>query len=150
MPRVNTHDAPSSQPPSGRSGESGLAAVGGVVAVGVDIVAVPRFADALARTPSLAARLFTPAECVTATGRARSARSLAARFAAKEAVAKALGVPRGMDWHDCVVAQDAAGNPSITLAATVADAARAAGIGRFELSLTHDAGIAAAIVVAVA
>jgi holo-[acyl-carrier protein] synthase len=128
---------------------AGPASLGGVVAVGVDIVAVARFEAALARTPALAVRLLTPAEQVTASGRPRSAASLAARFAAKEAAAKALGAPRGLDWHHCVVVVDRDGRPRLSVSGTVAAAAAEQGIARFEVSLTHDAGIAAAIVVAV-
>jgi holo-[acyl-carrier protein] synthase len=120
-----------------------------VVAVGVDIVAVDRFAAALARTPGLAARLLTPAEQVTVSGHRRSAAKLAARLAAKEAVAKALGAPRGLEWHHCVVQADGDGRPRLLASGTVAASAAQQGITRFELSLTHDAGIAAAIVVAV-
>jgi holo-[acyl-carrier protein] synthase len=133
-------------------GDRGAAArlhPGGVVSVGVDIVAVARFAAALRRTPALAERLFTARERHTSSGRPRRPASLAARFAAKEAAAKALGVPLGLKWHDCVVRADGDRRPELTLSGTVAAAARAAGISRMELSLTHDAGIAAAIVVAV-
>lgn len=122
---------------------------GPVVSVGVDIVSVTRFSAALTRTPALIERLMTADEQVTDTGHRRSATSLAARFAAKEAVAKALGAPRGLDWHDCVVESGPSGRPRVRVSGTVADAARARGIARFELSLTHDAGIAAAMVVAV-
>jgi holo-[acyl-carrier protein] synthase len=135
--------------PSEYDATPGSAAPGAVVAVGVDIVAVDRFTAALARTPALAERLLTPAEQVTATGHPRSGASLAARFAAKEAVAKALGAPRGLDWHHCVVESDGDGRPRLLATGTVAAAAAQQGIARFELSLTHDAGIAAAIVVAV-
>ena len=67
-----------------------------IVAVGIDVVLVDRFARALARTPLLADRLFTEAERHTRSGNPRSPESLAARFAAKEAVAKALGAPAGL------------------------------------------------------
>ncbi|MEO7126637.1 MAG: holo-ACP synthase [Nakamurella sp.] len=127
----------------------GAVAAGAVVAVGVDVVSVSRFGAALKRTPALAGRLMTAAEQVTNTGRPRTTASLAARFAAKEAVSKALGAPRGLDWHDCVIESGDAGRPAVALSGTVAAAAVAQGITRFELSLTHDAGIAAAIVVAV-
>lgn len=116
--------------------------------IGIDIVSVTRFAAALARTPGLTARLFREEELVTAAGLRRSAASLAARFAAKEATAKALGVPRGMDWHHCSVVSDASGRPRLEITATVQAAAERLGITGWELSLTHDAGIAAAIVVA--
>lgn len=121
---------------------------GAVGAIGVDLVDIARMAAALDRTPALADRLFTDRERVTSTGRSRSASSLAARFAAKEAVAKALGVPRGMDWHHCEILSDDDGRPMLTVSGSVAAAARGQGIGRFRLSLTHDAGIALAVVVA--
>ncbi len=66
-----------------------------IVSVGIDVVLVERFARALDRTPLLAGRLFTEGERMTFAGNPRSAESLAARFAAKEAVAKALGAPSG-------------------------------------------------------
>ena len=68
-----------------------------IVGVGIDVVDIERFEDALRRTPGLAARLFTPGEID------RPPASLAARFAAKEALAKALGAPGGMAWHDAEV-----------------------------------------------
>lgn len=116
--------------------------------VGIDVVAVDRFAAALDRTPSLLNRLFTADELITSTGHQRSAASLAARFAAKEAVAKALGVPAGMDWYDCTVESLDRGRPGLRMTATVALAAAAQRISGWQLSLSHDAGIAAAVVVA--
>lgn len=123
----------------------GPGAVGGV---GVDLVDIARMAAALGRTPALADRLFTPRERWTSSGRPRSAASLAARFAAKEAVAKALGVPRGMDWHHCEILSDDDGRPVLTVSGSVAAAARRQGFARFRLSLTHDAGVALAVVLA--
>lgn len=119
-----------------------------VVAVGVDVVAVERFAAALDRTPSLGRRLFNPDETVTSTGHPRGPASLAARFAVKEAVAKALGVPAGMDWHDCRVLTETSGRPVLQVSQTVADAATALGITDWRISISHDAGIAAAVVLA--
>lgn len=121
---------------------------GTVLAVGIDVVAVERFAASLHRTPALVDRLFAPSEQVTPAGRPRSEKSLAARFAAKEAVAKALGVPAGMDWHDCRVTPLDSGRPELDIRGTVARAATAQGISQWRLSLSHDAGIAAAVVVA--
>ena len=120
-----------------------------VVGVGIDVVAVDRFVAALNRTPSLAARLFGPDETVSSTGHPRSGASLAARFAAKEAVAKALGVPRGMDWHHCRVVSADSGRPQLEMTDTVAAAAAAAGVVGWQISLSHDAGIAAAVVLAI-
>jgi holo-[acyl-carrier protein] synthase len=119
-----------------------------IVAVGIDVVLVDRFARSLARTPSLGDRLFTEAERRTGSGAPRSPESLAARFAAKEAVAKALGAPAGLNWHDCEVASDPDGRPWLTVSGTVAAAAAERGINRWHLSLSHDGGIASAMVVA--
>jgi holo-[acyl-carrier protein] synthase len=122
--------------------------LGVIVAVGIDVVLVERFTRALARTPLLADRLFTKAELVTPSGNPRSAESLAARFAAKEAVAKALGAPAGLHWHDCEVVADPDGRPWLTVSGTVAAAAAERGVRRWHLSLSHDGGIASAMVVA--
>ncbi|MFI6075940.1 holo-ACP synthase [Actinoplanes sp. NPDC051343] len=119
-----------------------------IVAVGIDVVLVDRFARALERTPLLAVRLFTEDERMTVSGNPRSAESLAARFAAKEAVAKALGAPAGMLWHDCEVVSDPDGRPWLTVSGTVAAVAAERGVKRWHLSLSHDGGIASAMVVA--
>ena len=119
-----------------------------VVAVGIDVVEVRRFSAALTRSRLLAGRLFADDEQVTRSGTPRSAASLAARFAAKEAVAKALGVPGGMQWHDCRVVSEPTGRPVLLVTGTVAAAAAGQGIERWLLSLSHDAGIAAAVVIA--
>jgi holo-[acyl-carrier protein] synthase len=119
-----------------------------IVGVGIDVVLVERFEAALRRTPLLGERLFTEAERHTAAGNPRSPESLAARFAAKEAVAKALGAPGGLNWHDCEVVSDADGRPWLTACGTVADAASALGVARWHLSLSHDGGIASAMVIA--
>jgi len=113
-----------------------------VVGVGIDVVDIARFEQILRRRPGLAVRLFTDAE------RTLSPASLAARFAAKEAVAKALGAPAGLEWHDCEVVASGSGRPCLVLRGTVAAAAQALGIGSWHLSLSHDAGIASAVVVA--
>jgi holo-[acyl-carrier protein] synthase len=113
-----------------------------VVGIGVDVVSLERFAETLARTPRTRERLFTAAE------RGLPAASLAARFAAKEALAKALGAPAGLDWQDAEVGSDADGRPTLAVTGTVADAAAALGVRRWHLSLSHDAGVAVAMVVA--
>jgi holo-[acyl-carrier protein] synthase len=119
-----------------------------IVGVGIDVVPVDRFAESLRRTPSLAARLFTPGEQTTESGAARTAESLAARFAAKEALAKSLGAGGGMLWTDAEVRVDDAGRPSLAVRGTVADRAATLGVRQFHLSLSHDGGIAAATVIA--
>ena len=114
-----------------------------IVGVGVDVVDVARFARALTRTPGLGRRLFTDAE----RSQARM-ESLAARFAAKEAVAKALGAPGGLRWRDAEVVPEASGRPTIVVHGGVAAEAAAQGIACWHLSLSHDGGIATAVVVA--
>jgi holo-[acyl-carrier protein] synthase len=119
-----------------------------IVGVGTDVVPVERFAAALARTPGLVERLFTAAERVTASGAARTPESLAARFAAKEALAKSLGAGGGMAWTDAEVRVDDAGRPSLAVFGTVAARAGSLGVARFHVSMSHDGGIAAATVIA--
>jgi holo-[acyl-carrier protein] synthase len=114
-----------------------------VVGIGVDVVDVERFAATLRRTPPLAERLFTAAE--RAAGRPER---LAARFAAKEALAKALGAPAGLSWHDAEVVTAAGGRPSLLVTGTVAAAAARLGVGAWHLSLSHDGGLAVAMVIA--
>ncbi len=119
-----------------------------IIGVGIDVVPVERFAASLRRTPGLAERLFTPTERVTSAGNPRTPESLAARFAAKEAVAKALGVPAALEWHDCEVRTTADGRPELAMVGTVAAAAGERGVSAWHVSLSHDGGIASALVVA--
>ena len=112
-----------------------------VIGVGIDVVDIERFGEALERTPGLAERLFTPAE------RERQLASLAARFAAKEALAKALGAPGDMHWHDAEVVPESSGRPLFELRGTVLARADELGASVVHLSLSHDAGIASAMVV---
>jgi holo-[acyl-carrier protein] synthase len=113
-----------------------------IVGVGIDVVDIARFEQALTRTPGLAVRLFTEGE------RSRPPHSLAARFAAKEALAKALGAPRGLLWTDAEVINGTGGRPHLKVTGTVAAAAARFGVSVFHLSISHDAGIASAVVVA--
>jgi len=113
-----------------------------IVGVGVDVVDVVRLGHALARTPRMADRLFTDGE------RSLPVASLAARFAAKEAVAKALGAPGGLRWRDAEVVTVERGRPVLRLHGGVAAEAEAQGIRTWHLSLSHDGGIATAVVVA--
>jgi holo-[acyl-carrier protein] synthase len=113
-----------------------------IVGVGIDVVDIARFERSLERTPGLRERLFTEVE------RDLAGRSLAARFAAKEALAKALGAPRGLRWTDAEVGRAGDGRPTLRVAGTVADAATERGVTRWHLSLSHDGGVATAIVIA--
>ena len=112
-----------------------------IVGVGIDVVDLERFEASLTRTPGLRERLFTPAEAV------RPLASLAARFAAKEAVAKALGAPGGLLWHDAEVVSEESGRPVLTMRGTVLARADELGVAQVHVSLSHDAGIASAVVV---
>jgi holo-[acyl-carrier protein] synthase len=113
-----------------------------IVGLGVDIVDVDRFQNSLLRTPGLGVRLFTPAE--RAAGRSER---LAARFAAKEALAKALGAPPGLRWHDAEIETTEDGAPHLQLRGTVAEAAARRGASSWHVSLGHDGGMAIAMVV---
>jgi holo-[acyl-carrier protein] synthase len=112
-----------------------------IIGVGIDVVDVARFGASLERTPRLRARLFTDAE------QGLPLASLAARFAAKEALAKALGAPVGLQWRDAEVHRDADGRPHLRMSGTVAARAEALGARSTHVSLSHDAGIASAVVV---
>jgi holo-[acyl-carrier protein] synthase len=118
-----------------------------IVGIGVDVVDLKRFERALDRTPALRNRLFTDAE-QTPHGRTLSLRSLGGRFAAKEALVKALGESAAIRWHDMQVVSDELGNPSLELSGAAAELAAAKGVERVHLSMSHDAGIATAFVVA--
>ena len=113
-----------------------------IVGVGIDVVDVARFGQTLERTPALRERLFTEEE------RSLPLNSLAARFAAKEALAKALGAPVGLEWHDCTVRRGDDGRPHLVVSGTVETRAEALGVRAVHVSLSHDAGIASAVVVA--
>ena len=113
-----------------------------VVGVGVDIVDLARFSAAVERTPHLCSRLFTDSE------RGSSPQSLAATFAAKEAVAKVLGAPGDLAWHDVEVRRDTSGRPLLDVRGSVEAAATALGVSRWHVSLSHDGGVAIAMVVA--
>ena len=113
-----------------------------IVGIGVDVAEIARFEAALERTPGLALRLFADSEL------GRPIRSLAGCFAAKEAVAKALGAPPGLRWTDVVVRHDAFGKPELAITGTVAAAAARLGVTGWHVSISHDAGICVAMVVA--
>lgn len=113
-----------------------------IVGIGVDLVDIPRFERTIERTPRLLERLFSPAE------RALAPRSLAARYAAKEALIKALGGSDGVHWTEIEITPEESGRPWFTLAGSTADVVTARGITAIHLSMSHDAGLATAYVVA--
>jgi len=112
-----------------------------IVGVGIDVVDVARFEESLGRTPAMRERLFTATELT------RPIASLAARFAAKEALAKSLGAPVGMHWLDAEVVNEASGRPQLEMRDTVLARADELGVRSVHVSLSHDAGIASAVVV---
>ena len=118
-----------------------------IVGIGVDVVDLARFERALSRTPALRDRLFSAAE-QSPKGRMLPLRSLAGRFAAKEAFMKALGESTGVQWHDMQVLADEHGNPSLSLTGAAQSLAVDKGIAHVHLSMSHDAGVAIAYVVA--
>ena len=114
----------------------------GIVGIGIDVCGLERWQSVAARRPGVVERVLTPAEAGLAL------HSQAARFAAKEALAKALGSPGGLEWHDAEVVTGAAGRPSFAVRGTVAALADSLGVSTLHLSLSHDAGVATAFVIA--
>ena len=113
-----------------------------IVGVGIDVCDVSRFAASVQRRPGMVQRLFTPAEA------ARPVASQVARFAAKEALAKALGAPGDLHWHDAEVVVGNHGRPHLEVRGTVARRAGELGVTSWHVSLSHDGGIASAVVIA--
>lgn len=118
-----------------------------IIGLGVDIVDLARFERAVTRTPRLRERLFAPEE-LEVGGQLRSLHSLAARFAAKEAAQKAIGTAAGVTWVDFVVLQADDGKPTLELRGAAAARAAAIGVAALHVSMSHDAGIATATVIA--
>ncbi|MCX4410812.1 holo-ACP synthase [Streptomyces sp. NPDC059837] len=119
-----------------------------IIGVGIDVAEIDRFRTSLERTPGLADRLFLDQELHLPSGERRGIASLAVRFAAKEALAKALGAPAGMHWTDAEVYVEDSGRPRLRVTGTVAARAAELGVRSWHVSLSHDAGVASAVVVA--
>ncbi|MBM7168194.1 holo-ACP synthase [Streptomyces sp. G44] len=119
-----------------------------IIGVGIDVAEIERFGAALARTPGMAERLFLDSELLLPGGERRGVASLAARFAAKEALAKALGAPGGLRWTDAEVYVEGSGQPRVRVRGTVAARAAELGVRAWHVSLSHDAGVASAVVIA--
>jgi holo-[acyl-carrier protein] synthase len=120
-----------------------------VIGIGVDLVEVERMRTTLARTPGVARRLFTDDERAYCERRRDPTERYAARFAAKEAVMKALGVGLGaFGFHDVEVVKARSGDPSVRLSGKAATLAAERGVREWRLTLTHTASLAEAIAVA--
>lgn len=120
-----------------------------VVGIGIDVCAVARMATMLRRTPTAAGRLFTAGEIAYAGDGPTAAARFAARFAAKEAVVKALGGGTAeMRWQDIEVVVVDGTAPRLVVGGAAAKRAVGLGVVRWHLSLTHDSGLAVAMVVA--
>ena len=115
-----------------------------VVGVGIDVVDVSRMAVALERTPSLLHRVFLDTEVA---GGERPER-LAVRFAAKEAARKALGATNAVRWQEIEVISGPGGRPLLRVMGETGRVASEAGIRVWHVSLSHDGGVAMAVVVA--
>ncbi|MEU4417028.1 holo-ACP synthase [Nocardia salmonicida] len=113
--------------------------------VGVDITDVRQLAERLARQPDLAEVIFSPRELAYATGRNRRVEHLAARFAAKEAVFKALGA--GQRWREVEIVNSVSGKPRLHLSGDAAASAVRRRICDMDISLSHSGGLAIAFVV---
>ncbi len=120
-----------------------------IVGLGVDICEISRMERAIARHASLRERVFTPEERAYCDGKARPAESYAGRFAAREAVIKALGGYRGKRWQDISVTRAPTGAPAIALAGNAKTRADTLGIDRVLVTFTHEKTSAVAFAVAV-
>ncbi|MEI7660031.1 MAG: holo-ACP synthase [Actinomycetes bacterium] len=106
--------------------------------IGIDVVDIERFKLSLDRTPGLLEKLFTDNE------RTKPLQSLAARFAAKEALAKALNAGKGLSWHEAEIINLESGKPAFLFRGEIAEIVDGAVV---HVSLSHDAGIASAMVI---
>lgn len=113
-----------------------------IVGIGVDLVDVARFETAITNTPKLKDRLFTEGE------KSLNSYSLAARFAAKEALMKAVGKAQGLSFQEVQIVKDEFGKPSFLLSGQSEQTVSGKGIANLHLSLSHDGQMAIAYVIA--
>jgi holo-[acyl-carrier protein] synthase len=121
-----------------------------IVGSGIDMVEIGRIRESMERFGQrFLNRIFTNAEQAYCLRKRRSAESFAARFAAKEAGAKALGtgISQGVNWLEIEVIREPAGRPGLVLHGRAAEIAAALGVARMALSLTHTGDLAMASVV---
>ena len=121
-----------------------------IVGIGVDAVEIDRFRRSLERTPSMKTRLFTHEELEYVEPHDDPTASLAARFAAREAVMKAMGVGLGaFEFHDVWVQRAESGQPALAVTGRAAQIATELGVTDWHLSITHTETTAIAYVIAV-
>jgi holo-[acyl-carrier protein] synthase len=122
---------------------------GVILGIGIDAVDIERFRRSLERTPSMHHRLFTERELAYVAPKADPVPSLAARFASREAVMKAMGLGLGaFGFHDVWVDHRDSGEPLLNVTGRAADLATERGIVTWHLSITHTDQVAIAYVVA--
>jgi holo-[acyl-carrier protein] synthase len=121
-----------------------------VIGVGTDLIEIARIAQSVERYGTrFLARVYTPREIAYCQRKKNSDESFAARFAAKEAAAKALGtgISHGVSWLELEVVRQPSGQPALELTGRALDRARRLGVVRSSLSLTHSKDLALAVVV---
>lgn len=117
--------------------------------IGVDAVDIERFRVSLERTPTMRERLFTAEELLYVAPKADPVPSLAARFAAREAVMKAMGLGLGaFGFHDVWVSRAESGEPSVNITGKALELAKDRGVSSWQISITHTDVLAIAYVVA--
>jgi holo-[acyl-carrier protein] synthase len=120
-----------------------------IVGLGIDLCEVPRIARMIERWGArFTEKIFTPGERAYADARGTAPAHYAARFAAKEALLKALGVPPGLSWHELEVVGGGKAAPRMVLTGEARAAADRLGVVRLHLTLTHSVDVAAAVIVA--
>ena len=120
-----------------------------IVGVGLDLTEIPRIDRMISRWGErFTHKIFTPAERAYSDDRAHPANHYAARFAAKEAALKALGVPEGLRWHELEVVKPAGQRPRLALTGAAQAAADRLGVVAIHLTISHAANVACAVVIA--
>lgn len=111
-----------------------------IIGIGTDIISVSRISKAMQNNERMAERLFTPSEIAYCEAKSSKWQSYAARFAAKEAVMKALGTgwDGEVNWKDIEIVNDANGNPDILLSGGAKKKADEMGLNHAHISLTHE------------
>jgi holo-[acyl-carrier protein] synthase len=134
-----------------RPGQDDDCEVGMVLGLGTDLIETRRVQESIDRHGKrFLERIFTAGEIAYCQRKKNAAESFAARFAAKEAGAKALGtgISRGVGWKEFEVRREASGRPTLHVSGRAREVADAIGVRRLQLSLTHSRDLAMAVVVA--